>query len=176
MRSSLLGLLVLLLLVACESTPREPLPEPVLDADLAVDFDRARPVRVVVGAVAADAAPGAPAEAVRAAFYRGLLERRYAPLKLDVDPATLPPDEHLGRLSLRLDVWDRSRIETQGAVLASGEAILVRRGQTVWRAAFQNLALRCTDPEVRLTAEQQDERAAHLLGRRVLATLPVKGD
>jgi hypothetical protein len=168
-------LLVGLLLGGCE-TGRPSLPEADLDITVVGDFDRVRPVRVVVSSVDAPASLGAPLDAVRASFYRELIERRYAPFRLDLDAAAIPEDTARGMLSVRLTGWDRSRLADRGRILVSGEATLLRGGRILWKATFGSLAIRARRPEQPMTAAEKDAMAAAALGPRVLRELPVKSD
>jgi hypothetical protein len=171
-----LALLLAFLAGAC-GTPRDPLPDQVFGPPtLASDFDEVRPVQVIVEKVEAAGIPDAPLDAVRKAFYLALIERLYAPLKLDVDPALIPEDPRLGRLIVRLTGWDRSRIGPNGTILATGEALLSVGENTVWQTTFTDLRLRCCVPERKLTTKQADARAASVLGARVMRELPIKGD
>jgi len=173
MRAVLMLSLLALPLFACGTTT-PPLPETKLDITIVEDFDRVRPVSVVVAPVEAPASLGAPLGAVRESFYHMLIDRNYASYRLDIDEADIPEDTTRGRLEVKLTAWDRSRLKDRGRILVSGQASLIRGGRVLWRATFGSLAFRATDPDKVLTAEQRDLMAARALGARVLRELPAK--
>ena len=119
---------------------------------------------------------GAPLDAVRKSFYRTLIERHYAPFRLDIDSAAIPEDTARGTLAILLTGWDRSRLADRGRILVSGEVTMLRGGRTLWKATFGSLAFRATKPDQVLTMEQKDRLVAAALGRKVLRELPPKTD
>jgi len=174
-RAALMLLVVAVVPCAC-GTSKPPLPAADLDITVVEDFDRVRPVSVVVPPVVASATLGAPLGAVRESFYRMLIDRNYAPYRLDIDLADIPEDTTRGTLAIKVTQWDRSRLSDRGRILVSGAVSLVRGGRVLWRATFGSLSLPATKRDTFLTAEQKDAMAAKALGARVLRELPSKAD
>ena len=168
-------LLVVLSLVACRATPKPPLPEPEVAGGPTEDFEALRTPQVFVEPV--EGPPAAPNDAVRGAFYRELVERAYAPLRLDLEPATIPElvgSGGVGRVRVSLSRWDRGEIRARSVIIAAGEAAFVVGDRTIWESTFHDVAVRCVEPGEPRNPAKMDARAAEGLARQVLRSLPVK--
>jgi hypothetical protein len=173
MRSHLLVVLLLGLLAACGSTPDAPRPEPTLEADAVDDFAKVRPPRVLVRPV--ESQTDTPSDVLRASFYRALIARRYAPYRLDLDPAEVPAGPTVGALVVRIGQWDRARAFEDGVIVVGGNVRLLVEGRTIWESSFANLPVRCHVAE-NSSPKRRDAQAARALASRILRSLPIKSD
>ncbi len=169
LRLTLLTTLVALV-AACGTTPKAPLPDPEIDGGPTAAFETQRTPQVVVEAVTGTGA--APAEIVRAAFYHALIERNYAPLRMDLGADAIPAG--IGFVKVRIATWDRSEIDARGVIIVAGEASFVANDRPIWHVTFRNLAVRCVDPTKPFLPEEKDVAAAARIARVVLRTLPIK--
>jgi len=158
------------ILAACSTPPKPPLPEAEMTGGPTEDFEALRTPQVTVGPVTGS--PAAPHAVVRAAFYRELIERSYAPVRLDLTGAEIP--DGVGRVKVSISLWDRSEVRSRSVILVSGEASFNVDGRAIWSASFADIAVRCRSSSETRDAEQMDIRAAAGVATRVLRSLPVK--
>ncbi|MCZ6598134.1 MAG: hypothetical protein O7B99_10880 [Planctomycetota bacterium] len=173
----------LLVLGACESTPRTPYGfDPLPARGL---FDR-QPADIAVLTVENRSGMTAvPTEALRQALYIGLVDRLYSPLALDyVDrkwtEASVPAS---GASEIAIDAvlqvvvtrWDVTTLQSRGSILASGEALLFPggglAGTPLWGVRFDTRLAGLSPEELE---GDPYEVGAGQLAAEILAQLPVR--
>ena len=173
-----LALLPAALLAGCVT--RHPVP-PVTDYLLAEGFGARRPADVAVLPVEGNLPPET-AEALREALRRGLLERRFAPVRskeVGARPGEFRPGGANAVMTVSVETWGDADLYGAGTVKFSGEVRLFLAGspEPVYRATLRDVVV-----SARMTAHSMEDRprtvarAAEETVVLLLARLPVKGD
>ena len=185
--SRLAGSLALLLaasLAACNELPRRR-GERVETASNA-KLDEQRPVDVVVAPVEnVTKSKDVPLAAMREAFEKGLVRRRYSPLATEyvdrrvVDasytPGTLKEE---AVLQVTIETWDTSLLESRGAVIVKARARLLdakdpANGQ-LWSGAIDQRFDLNANRENFSTRTAMMQHACERIAEEVLAALPAR--
>jgi len=169
-----------LLVAGCQTTP-----EPVNSTQWLArgGLERVQPADVAVAPVRDHSRQQAPADALREALYRGLIERLYSPLDLDYvdarwaearfDPTQVEAE---GVLQVIVTTWDPTWLSTHGDLIFALEARLLDAGRPesdpLWAVSVSRRISLQRERERAATPEEFDRAAAAAVAAEVLELLP----
>jgi len=147
-------------------------------------LETAQPIDVVVAPVIDESASrGAPTKALREAFQRNLLVRRYSPLALEyVDRKVVSASYRPGTLSedavLQVTVrgWDLSRWQSDGEVTAEVEAWMLSAadGTELWGGRLQRTFDLAYEKENHPTNMVANNKASEGIASELLDVMPAR--
>lgn len=183
-RSILFPALTALALCACNDLPKRP--GGSVETVHSGQLERSSPIDVVVAPVEnASGRKGVPLAALREAFHKGLVKRRYSPLALEyvdrkvVNAAYTPGAlKEEAVLQVTIEAWDDSLWESRGALTVKARARLLdaegASGGPLWTGTVDHRFDIGVQGEPLASLDARMRQACERIAGELLAALPAR--